>query len=253
MRFQSPLLHATLLRRYKRFLADIRLGDGTETTAHCPNPGAMTGLAAPGTAIRVERNDDPRRKLRYTWRLVGHDAGHFICVDTGLANRVMGEALRAQAIPSLAIYDTVLPEQRMGDRSRVDFVLRGPGQPAAWIEVKSVTLLRRPGLAEFPDSVTARGARHLRDLAAQARAGHRAVLFYLVQRGDAGAVAVAADIDPAYASALAEARASGVEVMGHRADITPEGISIGPALPLASGPCGQTVVDKDKTRQSNEA
>jgi sugar fermentation stimulation protein A len=224
MRFQSPLLHATLLRRYKRFLADIRLGDGTETTAHCPNPGAMTGLAAPGTAIRVERNDDPRRKLRYTWRLVGHDAGHFICVDTGLANRVTGEALRAQAIPSLAIYDTVLPEQRMGDRSRVDFVLRGPGQPAAWIEVKSVTLLRRPGLAEFPDSVTARGARHL-----------------------------AADIDPAYASALAEARASGVEVMGHRADITPEGISIGPALPLASGPCGQTVVDKDKTRQSNEA
>jgi len=253
MRFQSPLLHATLLRRYKRFLADIRLDNGTEATAHCPNPGAMTGLAAPGTSVWVGDVSDPTRKLRYAWRLAETTEGALVCVDTGLANRVVREALEARALPALAGYDTVLPEQRYGDRSRVDFLLRGPDRPEAWVEVKSVTLLRRPGLAEFPDSVTARGARHLRDLAAQARAGHRAVLCYLVQRGDARAVAVAADIDPAYASVLAEARESGVEVIAHRADITPEGITIGPALPLASGPCGQTGVDKDKTGQYDGA
>ena len=246
MRFQSPLLRATLLRRYKRFLADIRLNDGSETTAHCPNPGAMTGLAAPGTRIWAEDVSDPKRKLRYAWRLAETTEGARVCVDTGAANRVVREALAARALPALAGYDTVIPEQRYGDKSRVDFLLRGPGLPEAWVEVKSVTLMRRPGLAEFPDSVTARGARHLRDLAVQARAGHRAMLVYLVQRGDARAVAVAADIDPAYAAALAEARAAGVEVIAHRADISPEGITIGPTLPLTSGPRGQTGVDKHK-------
>ncbi|MDZ7709988.1 MAG: DNA/RNA nuclease SfsA [Roseovarius sp.] len=253
MRFQSPLLRATLLRRYKRFLADIRLEDGSETTAHCPNPGAMTGLAAPGTGIWVEDVNNPTRKLRHAWRLAETEDGARVCVDTGAANRVVREALEARALPALEGYDTVQPEQRYGDRSRVDFLLRGPGLPEAWVEVKSVTLCRNPGLAEFPDSVTARGARHLRDLAAQAQAGHRAVLLYLVQRDDARAVAVAADIDPAYARALAEACESGVEVLAHRADISPAGITIGPALPLTSGPCGQTGVDKDKTGQNDGA
>ncbi|MGR3462362.1 MAG: DNA/RNA nuclease SfsA [Roseovarius sp.] len=239
MRFQSPLLRATLLRRYKRFLADIRLEDGTETTAHCANPGAMTGLATPGTTIWVERNDDPRRKLRYGWRLAEVAGGALVCVDTGAANRVLRAALTARALPALAAYDEVRPEQRIGEASRADFILRGPGLPEAVVEVKSVTLARAPGRAEFPDSVTVRGARHLRDLAACAREGRRAVLFYLVQRSDATTLATAADIDPAYAAALDAGRAAGVEVMAHRAEITPERITIGPALPLASGPRGE--------------
>jgi len=253
MRFQSPLLRATLLRRYKRFLADIRLDDGTETTAHCPNPGAMTGLAAPGTGIWVERTDDPRRKLRHAWRLAETAQGALVCVDTGAANRVVRAALDAGAIPALAPYDRVRPEQRMGAASRVDFILSGPWLPEAWVEVKSVTLCRVPGLAEFPDAVTARGARHLGDLAAQARAGHRAVLFYLAQRADARAVTVAADIDPAYAAALAEARAAGVEVLAHRADISLAGIKIGAELPHASGPWGQTGLNSAVTGQDDGA
>jgi len=238
MRFQSPLLRATLLRRYKRFLADIRLEDGHEAVAHCANPGAMTGLADPGTTIWVEHNDDPRRKLRYAWRLAETAAGALVCVDTGAANRVVRDALIARALPAFAAYGEVHPEQRIGAASRADFILRGPDLPEAVVEVKSVTLSRAPGLAEFPDTVTARGARHVRDLATCAREGRRAVLFYLAQRSDATRLATAADIDPAYAAALAEARTSGVEVMAHRAGITPEGITIGAALPLASGPRG---------------
>lgn len=251
MRFQSPLLRATLLRRYKRFLADIRLEDGTEAVAHCANPGAMTGLATPGTAILVERNDDPRRKLRYAWRLAETATGGLACVDTGAANRVLRLALISRTLPAFAAYDEVRPEQRIGEASRADFILRGPGLPEAVIEVKSVTLSRTPGLAEFPDAVTARGARHLRDLASCAREGRRAVLFYLVQRNDATSLATAADIDPAYASALAEARAAGVEVMAHRAEISPEGITIGQALPLASGPRGENTLSEGASGEND--
>jgi len=251
MRFQSPLLRATLLRRYKRFLADVRLEDGTETTAHCANPGAMTGLATPGTTIRVEYNDDPRRKLRYAWRLAETAEGALVCVDTGAANRVLRDALTARALPAFAGYDEVRPEQRIGEASRADFILRGPGLPEAVIEVKSVTLSRAPGLAEFPDSVTDRGARHLRDLAACAREGRRAVLFYLAQRSDAISLATAADIDPAYAAAIRDAEAAGVEVMAHRADITPEGITIGRALPLASGPRGEKALSGGSSEETD--
>ncbi|MFN3210962.1 MAG: DNA/RNA nuclease SfsA, partial [Roseovarius sp.] len=181
MRFQTPLEPATLIRRYKRFLADIRLEDGREVTAHCANPGSMMGLAEPGSRIWVEPNDDPKKKLKYGWRLVDHGNGHFTGVDTALPNRALKAALAAGAIPELAAYDTVLPEQKYGENSRVDFLLRGADLPDAYVEVKSVTLSRQKGLAEFPDSVTARGARHLRDLAEMVHAGHRAVLFYLVQ------------------------------------------------------------------------
>lgn len=191
MRYANPLEPAVLLRRYKRFLADIRLKDGREAVAHCANPGSMAGLAAPGTRIWVERNDDPSRKLRYGWRLVDHGNGHFTGVDTGLPNRVLRAALEAGAVADLAQYDTVRPEQRYGAGSRVDFLLTRAGLPDAYVEVKSVTLCRCAGLAEFPDSVTARGARHLRELGLVAQAGHRAVLFYLVQRTDCECVGVA--------------------------------------------------------------
>ncbi|SEM73140.1 sugar fermentation stimulation protein A [Roseovarius tolerans] len=230
MRFQTPLVPARLIRRYKRFLADIRLDDGAEAVAHCANPGSMMGLAEPGTRIWVEPNDDPRKKLKYGWRLVDHENGHFTGVDTGLPNRALRAALEAGEIAELAEYATVRPEQKYGENSRIDFLLSGAGLPDAYVEVKSVTLSRQAGVAEFPDSVTARGAKHLGELARVAQAGHRAVLFYLVQHTDAQTVRVAGDIDPGYARALTAARAAGVTVLSYRADISPDQITLGPGL-----------------------
>jgi sugar fermentation stimulation protein A len=232
MRFQTPLVPARLLRRYKRFLADIRLEDGTETVAHCANPGSMMGLADPGSRIWVEPNDDPKKKLKFGWRLVEHEDGHFTGVDTSVPNRALRGALEAGQIAGLDGYAEVRPEQKYGEGSRVDFLLRGPGRPDAWVEVKSVTLSRAPGLAEFPDSVTARGARHLRDLAAMARTGDRAVMLFLVQRTDARRVTLAADIDPAYAAAFAGAQAAGVEVIALGTRISPEGVEVAGPLPF---------------------
>jgi sugar fermentation stimulation protein A len=235
MRFQTPLRPARLIRRYKRFLADIRLeADGRETVAHCPNPGAMTGLAAPGTRIWVEPNDDAKRKLDHGWRLVDHENGHFTGVDTGLPNRALRAALEARAVPGLAAYDTVLPERRYGTGSRVDFLLRAPDRPDAYVEVKSVTLSRRAGLAEFPDSVTARGRRHLEELSGVARAGHRAIILFLVQRTDCHTLTLAADIDPAYAAAHRAAQAAGVETLCLACRISPEAVAPGEALPFAA-------------------
>ncbi|MDX5402439.1 MAG: DNA/RNA nuclease SfsA [Rhodobacterales bacterium] len=237
MRFPTPLLPARLIRRYKRFLADVvpETGPdaGQQVVAHCPNPGSMLGLSEPGTRVWLDRNDDPRKKLRYGWRLVEHANGHFTGIDTGWPNRMLRAALEAGQVPELAAYDTVLPEQRYGTASRVDFLLRGTGLPDAYVEVKSVTLSRSPGLAEFPDSVTARGARHLSELAAVVRQGHRAILFYLVQRSDCTRFALATDIDPAYAAASDAARAAGVEVICHGCTLTPEGIALAhPVAPL---------------------
>jgi sugar fermentation stimulation protein A len=226
MRFQTPLVPARLIRRYKRFLADCLLEDGRGVTAHCANPGSMTGLAEPGARIWLACNDDPRRKLRFAWALVDHGNGHFTGVDTGLPNSLLRGALHAQAVPGLEGYTEVRPEVRYGDGSRVDFLLTGGGLPDTYLEVKSVTLSRRPGLAEFPNSVTARGTRHLGDLAAMAGRGARAVPFYLVQRTDCSAVAAAADIDPAYAAALDTARAAGVEVMAWDCAIDTQGIAL---------------------------
>ncbi|WP_375174378.1 DNA/RNA nuclease SfsA [Pseudooceanicola sp.] len=232
MRFPTPLVPARLIRRYKRFLADIRLEDGTEITAHCANPGSMMGLAEPGMKIWVEPNDDPKKKLKFGWRLVDHENGDFTCVDTSVANRALKEALLAGQVAGFDSYPQVLPEQKYGEKSRVDFLLRAPGRPDFYVEVKSVTLSRQPGLAEFPDSRTARGARHMEELASMARAGHRAMVLYLVQRTDATRVTLAADIDPAYAAAVAAAQAAGVEIRAIGAAITPEGIGIGQDLPV---------------------
>jgi sugar fermentation stimulation protein A len=232
MRFQTELVPATLLRRYKRFLADARLDDGREVQAHVANPGSMLGLAEPGTRIWLEPNDDPRRKLNWTWRLVEHPGGQFTGVDTGVPNRLLKPALMAGAVPGLAGYDIVRPEVLYGQSSRVDFLLSAAGRPECYVEVKSVTLSRRDGLAEFPDSVTARGAKHLAELAAMVAEGHRAVMLYLVQRTDAQAVTLATDIDPAYARAFAAAQTAGVEALALGCAISPEGITLRGPLPF---------------------
>ena len=159
MRFQTQLVPARLIRRYKRFLADCRLEDtGEEVIAHCANPGSMMGLAEPGSRIWLEPNDDPKKKLNYGWRLVDHENGHFTGVDTALPNRAMKAALIAGEVTPLAAYAEVRPEVKYGENSRIDFLLRGDGLPDAYVEVKSVTLSRETGLAEFPDSVTTRGS-----------------------------------------------------------------------------------------------
>lgn len=232
MRFVSPLVRGTLLRRYKRFLADVSLEDGREVTAHCANPGAMLGLNLPGTTVWLEPSGDPRRKLAFAWRLVELGDGHFAGIDTTLPNRLVREALDEGAIPALAGYASVRPEVRYGTGSRIDFLLSEPGRPDAFVEVKNVHLRRSGVLAEFPDSVTARGAKHLRELALIAASGQRAVMLYVVQRTDCARFSLAGDIDPAYAAAFAAARAAGVEAVAHAARIDPREVRIGEALPV---------------------
>lgn len=232
MQFATTLRPATLIKRYKRFLADCRLEDGREITAHCANPGSMMGMAEPGIKVWLEPNDDPRKKLDYGWRLIEHENGHFTGVDTALPNRMLKAALEAREMQELAAYSTVRPEVKYGEKSRIDFLLTGEGLPDCYVEVKSVTLCRQPSIAEFPDSVTARGARHMDELAAMAQAGHRAVVLFLVQRTDAREMRIAADIDPAYAKALLAAMAAGVEVIAYGTHISPECITLGPALPF---------------------
>ncbi|TDK43945.1 DNA/RNA nuclease SfsA [Antarcticimicrobium luteum] len=230
MRFQTPLVPARLIRRYKRFLADCRLEDGREVTAHCANPGSMMGLADPEMKIWLEPNDDPKKKLKFGWRLVDHENGHFTGVDTSVPNRALRAALEAQQIAPLAAYGTVRPEVKYGQSSRIDFLLNEPGLPDAYVEVKSVTLSRAPGLAEFPDSRTARGAKHLDELSDMVRAGHRALMLYLIQRTDCDRFELARDIDPAYGAAFDRAQAAGVERLVYTTRITPQDITLDHAL-----------------------
>lgn len=233
MRFVTPLIPATLIRRYKRFLADCLLPDGQEITAHCANPGSMMGLAEPGMRIWLEPNDDPKKKLNYGWRLVEHENGHFTGVDTSVPNRALRASLEASEITELAEYQSVRPEVKYGENSRIDFLLTQAGLPDCYVEVKSVTLMRQPGLAEFPDSVTKRGTKHLGELTKMVQQGHRSVMLYLVQRTDCQRFQLAADIDPAYAAAFDEAQTAGVERLIYTTNISPQKITLGTAISAA--------------------
>ncbi|MFQ5653052.1 MAG: DNA/RNA nuclease SfsA, partial [bacterium] len=181
MRLPEPLIPATLLRRYKRFLADVELASGEAVTVHCANSGSMLGLDAPGSQVLLSRSDNRRRKLAYTWELV-RVADTWVGVNTLVPNRVVHEALRLQQIPALQPYDEIKPEATAGGRSRFDFLLRDR-QRRCFVEVKSVTLAQAE-VALFPDAKTERGSKHLRELSELARDGARAVMFFLVNRGD---------------------------------------------------------------------
>ena len=233
MKFATPLVPATLIRRYKRFLADCLLEDGSEVTAHCANPGSMMGLADPGMRIWLEPNEDPKKKLNYGWRLIEHQNGHFTGVDTSVPNRALRASLESGEIAELAAYETVRPEVKYGEASRIDFLLTQPGLPDCYVEVKSATLSRQPGLVEFPDSVTKRGTKHLGELTNMVQQGHRAVMLYLVQRTDCHRFQLAADIDPTYAAAFAQAQAAGVERLIYTTNISPNEITLGTAIPAA--------------------
>jgi sugar fermentation stimulation protein A len=234
MRFSAPLVPATLVRRYKRFLADVVLASGETVTAHCANPGSMIGLAAAGAPVWLSRSDNPKRKLSHSWELVEVDLGsgaELVGINTTNPNALAAEAIATGLIAELAGYGTVRREVKYGKNSRVDFLLEGPGRPPCYLEIKNVHLMRQKGLAEFPDAVTKRGAKHLEELADMAAAGTRAVMLFLVQIASAERFVVARDIDPTYGAHFDRARAQGVEAMARRCRLTRDGIEV--AEPIA--------------------
>jgi sugar fermentation stimulation protein A len=237
MQFSHPLVPAMLLRRYKRFLADVRLEDGREVTVHVANPGAMLGLATPGHRIWLSPNANPKAKLDWRWELEELAEGQLVGINTVHPNRIVAEAIQSGLLPSLAGYQRLRQEVPYGAGSRVDIVLEGSNrsdQDRVFVEVKNVHL-KRGAYAEFPDSVTSRGAKHLAELAAQVAAGARAVMVYCVQRGDCDAFRIAEDLDPAYAKAFAAAQSAGVETMAFECHIDPTGIRFNRLLPVKAG------------------
>jgi sugar fermentation stimulation protein A len=227
-----PLIPGRLVRRYKRFLADVALEGRGEVTVHCPNPGRMTGLDAPGARVWLSLAGNLKRKLPHTLELV--EAGDsLVGINTQHPNRLVEEAIRAGRIEELAGYASIRREVVYDERSRIDLLLSAPGRPDCYVEVKNVHL-RRSALAEFPDTVTARGARHLGAMRRQVAAGARAVLVYVVQRTDCAAFAVAGDIDPAYAQAFRDALAGGVEAICRACAISLDRIELALPLPILS-------------------
>jgi sugar fermentation stimulation protein A len=235
MRYPSPLIPARLVRRYKRFLADMLLEDGTAITAHCANPGSMLSLATPGHRCWLSHNPGPKRKLAYSWELEEMPTG-CVGLNTARANQIVAEALAAGAIPELRRWPIVRREADDGHGSRLDFHLSAPGGSVCWLEIKSVTMSRRPGLAEWPDAKSARGLRHLEALSTLAARGDAAVLLFLVQRSDCTDFRIAADIDPVYARALAAIQnapgAAKPAILVYDCAVSPIGIGFGKPLDL---------------------
>ena len=236
MKFPEPLIEARLIQRYKRFLADVEFADGTHATAHVANPGAMLGLAAPGSRVLLSRSTNPKRKLGFSWEAVeaapiGGGAAQWVGVNTARPNMLVAEALKARALAPFADYARVRPEVKYGQKSRVDFLLERDGAPPCFLEVKNCHLMRREGLAEFPDCTAARSARHMEELAQMTREGFRAALVFIIQMR-AESFDVAADIDPAYARAYRAAREAGVDVHAYACNVAPDGIVIAGKVPV---------------------
>ncbi|MEJ0013241.1 MAG: DNA/RNA nuclease SfsA [Bauldia sp.] len=231
MRFSPPLTEATLVRRYKRFFADVQFADGSFATAHIANPGAMLGLNTPGLRVWVEKVVSKTRKLPWSLEIVEQD-GALVGVNASRPNNLVAEALALGGIAEFAGYDVIRREVRYGTNSRIDFLLAGAGKPDAYVEVKNVHFSRAKGRAEFPDSVTERGAKHLRELAAMKAAGHRAAMLYLVQRDDTAAMSISRDLDPAYGAAFDDARRAGVEMLAYQCRLSVEEIAVTTPLPV---------------------
>lgn len=223
MQFSPPLIEARLIRRYKRFLADVVRADGEQITVSVPNTGSMLGLTAEGSRVFLSRSDDPKRKYSHRLEIVEAD-GTLVGINTGLPNRLAEEAIAAGLIDDLADYPLIRREQRYGERSRIDLLLEHPDRPPAYVEVKNVHFRRHARLAEFPDTVTIRGARHLDELSRMRAAGHRAIMVYLIQRDDCDHFRLCDDLDPGYVAAFRRASAAGVEAYAVRCHISAQAI-----------------------------
>ena len=240
MKFEKNLQSARLIRRYKRFMADVELEDGSTITLHCPNTGSMKNCLYPGKQVWYLDSGNPKRKYPCTWELAeipvifGTEEKITLAgLNTGRANKLVEESLVLKRIPELAEYDEVRREIPYGEeKSRIDFLLQQEGLPDCYVEVKSVTLAVGDGLGLFPDSVTTRGTKHLRELMAMVESGHRAVLIFCVQHTGIERVAPAHEIDPKYGDAIKEAAAAGVEILALGAEISTEEITLTRNLPV---------------------
>jgi len=232
MKFPSPIQKGVLVQRYKRFLADINLDDDI-ITAHCANPGSMMGLKEPGSTVWVSKALNPNRKLGYDFQVIEVD-GVPVCINTALPNKIVEEAITAQKIPELRGYAEMRREVKYGVNSRIDVLLEDEALPPCYVEIKNVTLSRSQGLAEFPDSKTARGLKHLHELEAMTASGARAVMLYLVNRSDCANFALARDIDPIYSEAFDKARKAGVEILAYDCQISKTGITLGRPLKVVA-------------------
>ncbi|MBR9825751.1 MAG: DNA/RNA nuclease SfsA [Alphaproteobacteria bacterium] len=229
MKFQTPLIEGRLVKRYKRFFADVELANGETVTAHCANTGAMTGIKEAGLRVWLSRSDNPKRKLKYSWELVEAD-DTLIGALPARANELAEEAVADGRISELAGYESLRREVKYGENSRIDLLLESDGRAPCWVEVKNVHWMRAPGIAEFPDGVTSRGAKHLGELSQKARAGERAVQLFIVQRIDCQVLRPARDIDPVYAEALKSAAQAGVEILAYGCSLTSGSIDVAHAM-----------------------
>jgi sugar fermentation stimulation protein A len=224
-----PLIPGTLIRRYKRFLADIELGDGSTITVHCPNSGSMKGCANPGSRVYISRSPNPGRKYPFTWELVEAD-GFWAGINTSLPSHLVREAIENVTVSELQGYETIRPEVAYGEHSRIDLLLESPRQ-RCFVEIKNVTLVEY-GRALFPDAVTTRGQKHLNELMRVVREGDRGVIFFTVQRGDGISVSPADAIDPEYGRLLRLAMQNGVEALAYKVLVTPQEIVLTERLPV---------------------
>ena len=235
MKFPDPLIPGKLIKRYKRFLADVELADGTVVTAHCANSGSMLCVKDEGAKVWLSPARNPDRKLKYTWEMI-QIGETLVGINTQWPNRIAEEAVLAERIPELAGYETLRREVKYGKNSRIDLLLEDPKRPTCYVEVKSVTLRRGTGPddpLEFPDAVTVRGTKHLVELSDMVKQGHRAVMLYLAQRNDGPHLSIAADIDPAYDKALKAAMKAGVEVLCYDCTLDLHGIELAAPVELA--------------------
>ncbi|MEC7942090.1 MAG: DNA/RNA nuclease SfsA [Pseudomonadota bacterium] len=232
MQFNPPLESATLIKRYKRFLTDIKLPDGSERTIHCANTGAMTGCATPGNTVWYSTSDNAKRKYPNSWELSETDKGHRICVNTARANQLAVEAIENKTIVELLGYNALRTEVKYGsENSRIDILLEDNEKPPCYIEVKSVTLLDEQetsteGQGFFPDTVTTRGQKHLRELTEMVESGNRAVLLFTVLHSGIEKVSAAHHIDAKYSLLLTQAQDAGVEVLCYKAELSSSQIQL---------------------------
>ena len=235
MKFPVPLLRGRLVKRYKRFLADVILDSGETVTTTCPNTGSMIGLLSPGAVVWLSESDSPTRKYKHTWELVEAQFGdhsEVVGINTNHPNKLVTEAIEAGRIKELKGYDNLRREVKYGRNSRIDILLEDETKAPCYVEIKNVHMMRNLGRAEFPDSVTERGAKHLAEMSDMVAAGHRAVMLYLIQMSSPTSFELARDIDPTYAQAFEKARAAGVEAIAYRCRVTPEEIAVDKAVKM---------------------